>query len=117
MDLRPPYSIVIWFEHPAGCSDQPPACPAKPSGHGVIEIPFIEGMAAQDAPHGEITALQRAIFFDGLQGILGARGIKPAARRMPQILPVKPDRAEHNRLDCGGDRFDHLLSPAFFVSR
>ena len=64
--------------------------PGSLSRHGVIEIPLVEGMAAQDAPHGEVAALERAIFFDGLQGILGARGIKPAARPVPKMLPVKP---------------------------
>ena len=70
---------------------------------------LVEGMAAQNAPHGEVSTLERAIFFDGLKSILGAGGIKAAAWRMPEIPAIKPDRVEHQG-------FDHAGSPAFFTS-
>ena len=80
--------------------------PASLSWHRVKVIPLVKGMAAQNAPHSKVAALEGAIFGDGLQGILGTGRIESAAWRVAHMFPVKPDQPQKNGLD-------HAFSPAF----
>lgn len=81
------------------------------SWHRVVQIPFVERMAAQHAPQGKITAFERAVFFDCLHGIGGTRGRKTAAGRMhgTDVAAVKPDKRQQQALD-------HVIPPAFLVA-
>src|SRR5699024_1671700 len=83
--------------------NSPPFIPVQPAGgiapaaffrHGVI-APAAEGIAAQNPPGAQHTALERAMDLDRLQGILAAGGLKPAVgTQMGADAPlIEPDHA------------------------
>src|SRR5690606_8086420 len=69
------------------------AAPAGARRHGVVAA-GVERVAAQDAPRREREALDDAVRLDGLDRVLAAGGVEPAARRgleRREVAPVEPD--------------------------